>query len=172
MTADGNGCTGYISAIPRLDFPGLCLKDAGQGIRATDLVSSFPSAIHVGASFNKELAGRRAYAMAGEYRRKGVNVLLGPSIGPLGRIVTGGRIWEGFSVDPYLTGVLVYETVVEAQRQGIMTSTKVRETPQLADAPRMPIFFLTRSAPTALYRKRAGDIPDARCRYRGRLEQH
>ncbi|KAH6658773.1 glycoside hydrolase family 3 protein [Plectosphaerella plurivora] len=121
---EGVGCTGFIAAIPRLNFPGLCLKDAGQGVRGSDLVNAYPAGIHVGASWNRELAAKRAHAMAGEFRRKGVNVMLGPSIGPLGRIVTGGRIWEGFSADPYLTGVLAYETVTEAQAQGVMTSTK------------------------------------------------
>lgn len=37
--------------------------------------------------------------MGGEFRRKGVNVLLGPVVGPVGRVVEGGRNWEGFSVD-------------------------------------------------------------------------
>lgn len=43
------GCTGFIPAIERLDFPGLCLADAGNGVRNTDYVSSWPSGIHVGA---------------------------------------------------------------------------------------------------------------------------
>lgn len=47
----GNGCPGSISAIERLDFPGLCLADAGNGLRATDFVSSFPSGIHVAARY-------------------------------------------------------------------------------------------------------------------------
>lgn len=49
--ADGvdNGCSGNVANISRLGFPGLCLSDAGNGLRATDFVSSFPSGIHVGA---------------------------------------------------------------------------------------------------------------------------
>jgi beta-glucosidase len=43
------GCSGYIPAISRLDFPGLCLADAGNGVRNTDFVSSWPSGMHVGA---------------------------------------------------------------------------------------------------------------------------
>lgn len=46
-----NGCPGRIPAIDSVDFPGLCLADAGQGVRATDFVSSFPSGIHVGARY-------------------------------------------------------------------------------------------------------------------------
>lgn len=33
--------------------------------------------------------------MGGEYRKKGVQVALGPVVGPVGRVVTGGRNWEG-----------------------------------------------------------------------------
>jgi len=33
--------------------------------------------------------------MGGEFRTKGVNVLLGPVVAPLGRIAEGGRNWEG-----------------------------------------------------------------------------
>lgn len=34
--------------------------------------------------------------MGGEFRKKGVQVALGPVVGPLGRVVTGGRNWEGW----------------------------------------------------------------------------
>jgi beta-glucosidase len=91
------GCAGNIPAISRLGFPGLCLMDAGQGLRGTDFVSGWPSGIHVGASWNKDLARQRAVGMGGEYKTKGVNVALGPVVGPVGRVVTGGRNWEGFS---------------------------------------------------------------------------
>jgi beta-glucosidase len=44
-----NGCGGNIAGIPRLGFPGLCLADAGNGVRATDLVNAYSSGIHDGA---------------------------------------------------------------------------------------------------------------------------
>lgn len=62
--------------------------------------------------------------MAGEFRRKGVNILLGPMVGPLGRVVEGGRNFEGFSVDPYLSGALVYESVSGIQEAGVIATTK------------------------------------------------
>jgi beta-glucosidase len=72
-----NGCSGEIKPIERLGFPGFCMQDAGNGVRATDFVSGYPSGIHVGASWNKELSHQRGYAMGGEFRAKGVNVMLG-----------------------------------------------------------------------------------------------
>ncbi|KAK0635764.1 glycoside hydrolase superfamily [Bombardia bombarda] len=117
-------CSGFTPSIPRLNFTGLCLSDAGNGLRATDFVSSWPSGIHVGASWNKALAFQRGAGMGGEFRTKGVNVLLGPVVGPAGRVVLSGRNWEGFSIDPYLAGSLVSETVSAIQGVGVITSTK------------------------------------------------
>ncbi|RMZ42013.1 hypothetical protein AFCA_006858 [Aspergillus flavus] len=119
-----NGCSGNIPAIPRLNFPGLCVSDAGNGLRSTDHVNAWSSGIHTGASWNKDLAQKRGLHMGSEYHKKGVNVLLGPVVGPLGRIAEGGRNWEGFSVDPYHSGLLVYETIRGIQAAGVGTSTK------------------------------------------------
>lgn len=122
----GTGCSGSIPPISRLGFPGLCLSDAGNGLRATDFVSGWPSGIHVGASWNKLLARQRAVNMGLEFRTKGVNVALGPVVGPVGRVVQGGRNWEGFGVDPWLSGAFAFETVQGIQSVGVITSTKVR----------------------------------------------
>ncbi|KAK3377960.1 beta-glucosidase [Podospora didyma] len=123
-TSSKTSCPGFIAPIPRLNFTGLCLADAGQGVRGTDFVSSWPAGIHVGASWNKALAHQRGLGMGGEFRTKGVNVLLGPVVGPVGRVVLSGRNWEGFSVDPYLAGKIVFETVQAVQSVGVMASTK------------------------------------------------
>jgi beta-glucosidase len=122
--SSNTGCMGSIPAVKSVDFPGYCMGDAGQGLRGTDFVSSFPSGIHVGASWNKNLSYARAAAMGSEFRTKGVQVLLGPVIGPAMRIARGGRNWEGFSADPFLTGALAAQTVIGIQDQGVITSIK------------------------------------------------
>ncbi|KAG5926149.1 hypothetical protein E4U42_003588 [Claviceps africana] len=119
-----NGCSGNIAAIPRLGFPGLCLSDGGQGLRATDAVSGFASGISVGASWNKDLTLNRGAAMAGEFKRKGVNMLLGPVVGPAWSVVRGGRNWEAASADAYLSGVMAAQTVRGIQSVNVMASTK------------------------------------------------
>lgn len=55
-----------------------------------------------------------------------VNVILGPNAGPLGRSPLGGRNWEGFSVDPYLSGKLNAETIIAHQDAGVIANIKVR----------------------------------------------
>lgn len=133
-----------IPGVERLGFPGLCLANAGNGVGGTDYVSAWPAGIHVAASWNKALTYQRAHGMGGEARIKGVNILLGPVVGPAGRVVQGGRNWEGkllihvlqmiysltlsdftgFSPDPYLSGQLVHQSVQGVQDAGVVTSTK------------------------------------------------
>ncbi|CAG8959505.1 hypothetical protein HYFRA_00001404 [Hymenoscyphus fraxineus] len=118
------GCVGATGSVPRLNWTGLCMQDAGNGVRATDMVNAYPAGLHSGASWNRALTNLRAAHMGREYRAKGVHVLLGPVVGPLGRVALGGRNWEGFSNDPYLSGELVGETIRGVQDQGVTTSVK------------------------------------------------
>lgn len=76
-------------------------------------------------SWNRDLAKQRGIFMGQEYRKKGVNMILGPVVGPLGRVALGGRNWEGFAADPYLSGILVAESVKGLQSQNVATSLKV-----------------------------------------------
>jgi hypothetical protein len=62
--------------------------------------------------------------MATEFRDKGSHVALGPVVGPLGRSPFGGRNWEGFSPDAYLSGVLVEDTVIGMQSTGVQACVK------------------------------------------------
>lgn len=58
-----------------------------------------------------------------EHRGKGVNVALGPMMN-MGRIAQGGRNWEGFGADPFLTGEAAYETVLGMQAGGVQACAK------------------------------------------------
>ncbi|RKU39899.1 hypothetical protein DL546_001793 [Coniochaeta pulveracea] len=105
-------------------FPQLQLQDGPLGIRFADNISAFPAGITVGATWNKELMYARGKAHGEEARKKGINVLLGPCVGPLGRIPAGGRNWEGFGADPYLQGIAGAETVKGIQSEGVMATIK------------------------------------------------
>lgn len=50
--------------------------------------------------------------------------MLGPVAGPLGRSGYGGRNWEGFSPEPYLTGEMMAETIEGAQGMGLQACVK------------------------------------------------
>ncbi|KAL4795363.1 glycosyl hydrolase family 3 N terminal domain-containing protein [Aspergillus venezuelensis] len=118
------GCAGFIQGIDRLGFPGICMTDAGQGVRGADYVNGWSAGISVGASWNRDLAHARATHLGYEYRTKGVNMILGPVVGPLGRVALGGRNWEGYAADPYLSGILVSESIKGLQSQNVATSVK------------------------------------------------
>lgn len=49
-TSATTGCVGFIAGIPRLGFKGLCLQDAGNGVRLADGVNAWSSGLHVGAT--------------------------------------------------------------------------------------------------------------------------
>ena len=62
--------------------------------------------------------------MGSEHKGKGVDIQLGPVAGPLGRVPEGGRNWEGFSPDNYLTGIMFAQSVRGIQDAGVMASAK------------------------------------------------
>jgi beta-glucosidase len=117
-------CVGNTGAVPRLNFPSLCLQDGPLGIRFTENITAFPAGITVAATWDKDLFFRRGRALGAEARAKGVNVLLGPAMGPLGRSPLGGRNWEGFGSDPYLQGIAAAETIQGIQGQGVIATAK------------------------------------------------
>jgi len=123
VTDNSNGCVGVSGSVPRLGFPGFCLHDAGNGVRNTDGVNAYASGLSVGASWNGTLAYERARYMGAEFKRKGVNVALGPVVGPIGRIAEGGRNWEAFAADPYLDAILGAQSVIGLQ-ESVIASVK------------------------------------------------
>ncbi|KAF1940676.1 hypothetical protein EJ02DRAFT_435432 [Clathrospora elynae] len=117
-------CVGQTGRVARLKFPSLCLQDGPLGIRFADNITAFPAGITVGATWNKELMYLRGKAHGKEARLKGVNVLLGPAMGPLGRLPAGGRNWEGFGSDPVLQGIAAAQTIKGIQDEGVMATAK------------------------------------------------
>lgn len=59
-----------------------------------------------------------------EFVGKGANVALGTVAGPLGRSPHGGRNWDGFSPNPYLTSVGMEETVIGVQSTDVQACSK------------------------------------------------
>lgn len=54
---------------------------------------------------------------------KGINVALGPMMN-IGRNAQGGRNWEGFGADPFLSGEAAYETILGMQEGGVQACAK------------------------------------------------
>ncbi|MHC6592835.1 beta-glucosidase family protein [Arthrobacter sp. C152] len=84
---------------------------------------NFPSATAISSSWDPAIADRLGAASAVEARRKGVDVVLGPTIN-LHRSPLGGRHFEAFSEDPVLTAELAAAYVAGAQRNGVGATPK------------------------------------------------
>ncbi|KAK0673676.1 family 3 putative glycoside hydrolase [Cercophora samala] len=121
---EADRCIGKTGSVPRLGFEGFCLMDGPLGVRYADKASAFPAGMNAAATFSKRLIRARGEAMGEEFRGKGIDVQLGPVAGALGRTPQGGRNWEGFSPDPYLTGVAIAETIKGIQSKGVIACAK------------------------------------------------
>jgi beta-glucosidase len=117
-------CVGNTGPVDRLGFPSLCLQDGPLGMRFVDNGTAFPAGITVGATWNKDLMYERGKAHGFEAKKKGIHVLLGPSMGPLGRLPAGGRNWEGFGADPVLQGIAAAQTIKGIQESGVIATAK------------------------------------------------
>jgi len=123
-TGQPGPCVGNVLPIPRLNFSGLCLQNGPQCVQQGDYSSVFVSGVSAAASWDRNLLYDRAHALAKEHKAKGSHVLLGPVGGPLGRSAYGGRAWEGFAADPYLTGVCMEESILGMQDAGVQANAK------------------------------------------------
>ncbi|MBP2327865.1 beta-glucosidase [Kibdelosporangium banguiense] len=106
----------------------MLLSDGPAGVRGEvwderDPSASFPSGSALSSSWDCEIARRYGAAVAVEARRKGVDVVLGPTIN-LHRSPLGGRHFEAFSEDPLLTGELGAAFVEGSQANGIAATPK------------------------------------------------
>ncbi|GGF27523.1 beta-glucosidase family protein [Subtercola lobariae] len=114
-------------AVPELDLSPIVVSDGPIGIRGIEQVSTeaaqMPSPSAVAATWNTDLAARLGTLIAGEARRKGIDVVLAPVVN-LQRTPVGGRHFECYSEDPLLTGAIAASYVAAAQVEGVGMSVK------------------------------------------------
>jgi len=120
----GGNYVGNIPANTRLNIPPINLEDGPQGVghRFTQ-VTCWPSSLAVAATWNKTMMFEWGKAMAEEQKGKGTNVMLGPDINIV-RTPRGGRIFEMYSEDPFLTAALAVSSIGGIQSQGIVATAK------------------------------------------------
>ncbi len=117
------GGTGFATkAIPRLGIPELKMTDGPLGVRWNE-ATAFPSAAAMAASWNPELLYQIGVKLAEETKAKGRNMLLGPCINIV-RVPHGGRNFETFGEDPYLTSRLAVAYIQGVQSQQVAACVK------------------------------------------------
>ncbi|MDT7725831.1 MAG: beta-glucosidase [Actinomycetota bacterium] len=117
-----------LPAIPEIGLGSLVMSDGPVGVRgvrwsAEDPSIALPSPTALAATWDPELAKRAGGLLAQEARRKGVHVLLAPTVN-LHRSPLGGRHFECYSEDPLLTGVIGAGFVGGVQAGGVGTTVK------------------------------------------------
>jgi len=117
-----------LPALPAIGLRSLVMSDGPIGVRgvrwtAADPSIALPSPTALAATWDPELARRAGRLLAQEARRKGVHVLLAPTVN-LHRTPLGGRHFEAYSEDPYLTGEIGTGYVQGVQDGGVGTTVK------------------------------------------------
>src|SRR5699024_8528340 len=93
------------------------------GIHESIPATCFPTAAGLGSTWNRNLIKKVGSALGEECQAEGVSILLGPGVN-IKRSLLGGRNFEYFSEDPYLTGVIAAKHIEGVQSQGVGTSLK------------------------------------------------
>ncbi|RSL79721.1 hypothetical protein BHE90_001323 [Fusarium euwallaceae] len=114
--------------IPRLGISRIKTSDGPVGVRGgifTDGVSaaSAPTGVSLAATWDKQVIKDVCQVLIAEAKSKEVDVLLGPTV-CIPRTPLGGRNFEAYSEDPFLTGKLAATFINTIQEAGIGTCVK------------------------------------------------
>jgi beta-glucosidase len=113
---------------PAVGLRALVLSDGPAGVRGQtwderDRSANVPSPTALAATWDEALIERLGGLLAAEARRKGVDVLLAPTVN-LHRTPYGGRHFECFSEDPLLTARIGVAYVRGVQAGGVAATVK------------------------------------------------
>lgn len=121
--------------IPQQNIPAMYLSDGPHGVRkqlgasdhlglnASQPATCFPTAAGVANSWNPDLAEEIGRTIGKEAACQQVNVLLGPGLNTK-RNPLGGRNFEYYSEDPYLSGKMAAALIRGIQENGISACPK------------------------------------------------
>lgn len=118
----------HTNAVPRLGIPSMRFSDGPNGIRGVKIFDGVPGAVlpngtGLASTFSKDLWFKAGELAGIEARDRSVHVNLGPTAniqrGPL-----GGRGFESFSEDPYLSGVASAHVINGLQSQKVAATMK------------------------------------------------
>ncbi|MCL2165616.1 MAG: hypothetical protein FWH55_14800, partial [Oscillospiraceae bacterium] len=118
------GPAGGTKALPRFNIPSLVLADGPAGVRMWKNVTVWMSPAGMGASWNQDLIYKVGERFAAEGEHYAVDICLSPMIN-IQRNPVGGRNFEFYSEDPYLTGYTTGAYVSGMQDNGLSGNLKV-----------------------------------------------
>lgn len=117
-----------LPALPQIGLASLVMSDGPVGVRGRhwstrDPSIALPSPTALAATWDPALARQAGRLLGQEARRKGVHLLLAPTVN-LHRSPLGGRHFECYSEDPVLTGEIGAGYVAGVQDQGVGATVK------------------------------------------------
>jgi beta-glucosidase len=117
-----------LPALPEIGLDSVVMSDGPVGVRgiawsADDPSLCLPSPTALAATWDPALARHAGRALAQEAHRKGVHVLLAPTVN-LHRSPLGGRHFESYSEDPLLTARIGTGYVTGVQDHGVAATVK------------------------------------------------
>ncbi|MFM7534178.1 MAG: beta-glucosidase [Acidimicrobiales bacterium] len=117
----------HTAAVPRLRIPALRVSDGPNGVRGTAFggvrSACFPCGEALAATWDLELASAVGREMAAEARAKGAAVVLAPTVN-LARTPIGGRNFECYGEDPWLSARVAVAWISALQERGIAACVK------------------------------------------------
>lgn len=115
--------TGFDSKpIDRLGIPALRMTDGPVGVRSGN-ATAFPVSVAMAATWNPDLIKQVGQALGQQAKAKGKNVLLGPCLN-IHRVPHGGRNFESFGEDPYLTARMAVASIQGVQVERVIATAK------------------------------------------------
>ena len=117
----------YTNKIEKKNIPSIKMSDGPNGVRGDSnsgkSSACFPCAISIGSTWDLSLIKDIGIALGEEAQAKDVDVLLGPTIN-IHRHPLGGRQFESFSEDPFLTGKIATNYVQGVQSKNVAACLK------------------------------------------------
>ena len=117
----------YTNKIEKKNIPSIKMSDGPNGVRGDSnsgkSSACFPCAISIGSTWDLSLIKDIGIALGEEAQAKDVDVLLGPTIN-IHRHPLGGRHFESFSEDPFLTGKIATNYVQGVQSKNVAACLK------------------------------------------------
>jgi beta-glucosidase len=115
--------TGFATKpVERLGIPELRMADGPVGVR-WEKSNSYPSGISMAATWNPDLISEIGAAIAQDTKAKGRDLILGPCVNIL-RVPHGGRNFESFGEDPYLTSRITVGYIKGVQKENVAACVK------------------------------------------------
>ncbi len=117
----------YSNKIDDKNIPSIKMSDGPNGVRGDSnsgkSSACFPCALSISSSWDLNQIQKVGIALGEEAKSKDVDVLLGPTIN-IHRHPLGGRHFESFSEDPFLTGKVATQYVRGVQSQDVAACLK------------------------------------------------